>query len=98
MLAEFLSKKHCVFYAWNAFIPSVRKAFADLVRAVTGDWRLPGIERACESAGIVPVLRAWKQALRAGLADREARHKKIQAEYISRGHDLHFVQLPVALN
>src|SRR5262249_30693499 len=84
-------------YAWNAFIPPVRRVLADLVRAVTGDWQLPGIERACESTGDVPVHRAWTPALRAGLADRGARHKKIQADYISRGHDLHFVQLPVAL-
>jgi glycosyltransferase involved in cell wall biosynthesis len=98
MLAEFLSKKHCVFYAWNAFNASVRAFLADLVCAVPGDWQLAAVGRLCESARHVPVLRAWRPEVIAGLADRHTRLRKIQAEYISRGYDLHFVQLPVALN
>lgn len=78
MLAEFLSKTHCVFYAWNT---SVREVLADLACTVASDW---------------PGLRSWRPAVIAGLADRHALRKKIQAEYTSRGYDLHFVQLPVA--
>jgi hypothetical protein len=54
MLAEFLSKRHRVFYAWN--VP-VKEFFAE-----------------------------------------HTNHKKIQAKYFSRGHELHFVDLPVAMN
>jgi len=93
MLAEFLSKRHRVFYAWNV---SVKQFLADLMCTVANEGQVSRTAQACPLAKYITELRAWMPAEIAALAYTHMSHRKIQAKYLSRGHELHFVDLPVA--
>src|SRR5215467_10476462 len=93
MLAEFLSKRHHVFYAW---IVSVKEFLADLMCTVANERHVSPTAQGCQLARYITELGAWLPAEITVLAHQHMSHKKIQAKYLSRGHDLHFFDLPVA--
>jgi len=93
MLAEFLSKRHHVFYAW---IVSVKEFLADLMCTVANERHVSPTAQGCQLARYITELGAWLPAEITVLAHQHMSHKKIQAKYLSRGHELHFFDLPVA--
>ena len=93
MLAEFLSKRHHVFYAW---IVSVKEFLADLMCTVANERHVSPTAQGCQLARYITELGAWLPAEIAVLAHQHMSHKKIQAKYLSRGHELDFFDLPVA--
>src|SRR5215467_6049869 len=82
---------------YTAFVgPSVKEFLADLMCTVANERHVSPTAQGCQLARYITELGAWLPAEITVLAHQHMSHKKIQAKYLSRGHDLHFFDLPVA--